>query len=197
MKKQLFIIIGLFMLLIASTQGIGEMQSKNDIYSNYDLSNSVYDFSNMTNDELRRIINDATKELGSRNVTDIVENEDGWVVWDGSGIKLTVMHNFKFTPSEKALSIETIIENKTNNYIEIEILDAAINGWQVSNDNMFVDPTNPGRKKKRKRNIYLQDAGISTLEEMKTIEVSFRIYNYNTQETICETKTLVLENNGN
>ncbi len=158
-----------------------------------------FDYSKMTNEELQTIIDKATEELNNRksnSANEYITTEEGWLVSDRDGVKITVTNHYSIEKSYNTpyldIYIYIIIENKSDNEVQVNINNMSINGWQVSDDIVWDEPVKPGLKSKQKHGLNLDDANVSNIEDIDVVEFSFVVKNYTTGKLLYETQALSL-----
>ena len=153
----------------------------------------AFDFSEMTDEELRSIIDQATNELNDRSKNDggYKTSDEGWIVLDEGDIKITVAGNFEIKEwfGTPYLDVKAIIENGSQSEIQVCIDNASINGWQISDDGIWDEPVKPGLKNRASYGLNLNDAGVNSIHEIDEIKFLFIVKSYPDGKTLYETGT--------
>lgn len=150
-----------------------------------------FDLSEMTDEELKSLIDEATKELNDRSKNDggYKTSDEGWIVFDEGDIKITIAGDFAIKEwfGTPYLGVQTVIENGSQNEIQVCIDNASINGWQISDDGIWDEPVKSGLKNKATYGLNLNDAGVNNIQDIRDIKFSFIVKNYPGGETLYET----------
>lgn len=129
------------------------------------------DFASMTDDDLNALIDSAKAEVERRDLTSNTENV---TVFDAQGVTIVITSfevdddSWLYKPS---LVAQLKAVNTSANDLSIYIDNVAINGWEVGNTGL-VDIA-AGHKEKDKFEFNLEDADVTTLDELETIEIKF------------------------
>ena len=138
------------------------------------------DLSTMSDDELTALIADAQQELNSRKATDETEQP---VLYDDNGIKWYIT-GYDMSSWSSYLTIDCVVENESNVDITLSVDTLTVNGWDVSS--WFYAQVSAGKKTKEELSFDLEDANISGVDEITSMEAAFKIYNSNTYNDIDE-----------
>lgn len=150
---------------------------------------AAVDWASMTADEIFAEIDNAKAELLKR---ELIGNTDNYTVFDEADVTI-VFKGYTITTDywlyETTLVIDFTIVNQSENDYEIFIDNAAINGWEV--DNMGYCSAAAGHKAKGQLWFDLEDAEITTQDELETLEISFR-YELPDQRKYAHTESVTL-----
>lgn len=153
------------------------------------LSTIVYaqdtDYSSLSDDELREIIQSARDELDRRKTA-----EDGnKILYDKDGIQVYFTGETSRTSTisdatYEKLNMETVVINNSDKNISVSFTDCSINGWETEAGG--VHDISAGKKKKDMVGFNLTLADITEAEEIDDIEYTLRIYDNDTYDDIDE-----------
>lgn len=138
------------------------------------------DLSTMSDEELTTLIADAQQELNSRKTTDQAEQP---VLYDDNGVKWYIT-GYDMSSWSSYLTINCVVENESNVDITLSVDTLTVNGWDVSS--WFYAQVSAGKKTKEELSFDFEDASISGVDEITSMEATFRIYNSNTYKDIDE-----------
>ena len=194
MKKRTVVLLVIAVLICkASAKAISNRPTPLPATGRKVTERKEFDFSEMTDEELQSLIDQATKELNDRSKNDggYKTSDEGWSVFDEDGIKITIAGNFGIKEwfGTPYLGVQTIIENGSQSEIQVCIDNASINGWQISDDGIWDDPVKPGLKNKATYGLNLNDAGVNSIQEIGEIKFSFIVKSYPDGKILYETGT--------
>lgn len=140
------------------------------------------DFAVMSDDELHALVDGARNELAKRELT----AAEGTVLFEQEGVTvyLTGEHEVK----SGYLDLEAVVVNDRDCTVAIAVNSASINGWNVFSGG--IGETSPGKKQKGMLSFSLEDASLSSfeeIEEIEEIELSIDLIDEDTYESIAET----------
>ncbi len=146
------------------------------------------DFAAMSDDELHALVDGARNELAKR---ELVAAEDTVLLeQDGVTVYLTGEHEIDYGGN---LKLQVVVVNDSDKAVDVYMDSASVNGWDVFN--IGVGDTSAGKKQKGTFTFGLEDADISTYEEVEEIEMELYLFDSDAFERIGETIPVVLHFN--
>lgn len=138
------------------------------------------DFASMTDDELLAVIDGARNEQAKRILTAAADT----VIVDQDGVTIYLTGNNRIDEYGPELFIEAVVVNDTDKNIDVYVDSASVNGWNV--EAYGITETSAGKKQKGEFSAYLDDAEVSTIEEIEEIELELYIADADEIERISE-----------
>lgn len=129
------------------------------------------DWASMDDATIQAEINNAHSELVKR---ELVGNTENVTVFDEAGITIvfkTMEVDDEDWAYKPALVVNTTIVSESSKDMEIGIHNAAINGWEVDNTGYYEIAA--GHKEKVSLKFKLEDADVTSFDELETLEISF------------------------
>ena len=129
------------------------------------------DLASMTDDDIYTLIDTAHSEIERRG---LLGNTENVTVFDEQGITI-VFSSFDVDPDnwlyKPALVAKGKVVNTSGNDMAIYIDNVAINGWEV--ESMGMVDIQAGHKEKEEFQFKLEDADVTALDELETMELTF------------------------
>ena len=125
------------------------------------------DFASMTDEELNTLIAGAQAELKSRSGGEEYWYNDGGIVVYPAGAS-------KFDNIMNTVDYAIAVENGSDKTINVSC-EFVVNGWEATTLGV-IDDVAPGKSKKDFASIFVKDFGVTSLEDVETLEVSIDIY---------------------
>ena len=136
------------------------------------------DFTAMSDDELHALVDGARNELAKRELTAAEDT----VIFEQDGVTVYLTGNHEVKGGY--LDLEAVVVNDRENMVAVALDTASINGWNVYSGG--IGETSPGKKQKGMFDFSLEQANISTFEEIEEIELSIHLIDEETYESITE-----------
>ena len=136
------------------------------------------DYAALTDDELHELIDSARIELTTR---ELVASEDVVLV-DVDGVQLYLTCVYDVHGEGRYVDFAAVMVNGGEGNRGVAIDEAYINGWEVYGSSL--GSIDAGKKQKGDLTFKLEDADISSFEEIEEIEIHFYVYNGDTYETL-------------
>ena len=135
------------------------------------------DFSGMSDVELNHLIEAAQAELKSRSGEETTANSDDMVILDHNDLTVTIKDlrvESDWLYGDSALIIDVVEVNNSDKKLNFNGSTISVNGWQV--DSSAYGELEAGKKSKGTFKLKLEDADISSLEEVKELEFVFTVF---------------------
>lgn len=164
MKKLLSIVLALILLVAIPCEAFAEN-----------------DLSALSDEELAALITDARMELAKRSLKAVADT----VLFEKDGVTVYTTGNNTFEDygDSQYLNVEVVVINDSDKKIAIVDDGASVNGWEVQY--YGIGDISAGKKKRGNIEFVVSDAGISAMEEIDDIEVTFQILDEDSYEVIC------------
>ena len=143
------------------------------------------DFTAMTDDELHALVDGARNELAKREL--VVAEDTVILEQEGVTVYLTGEHEIDYSGN---LNLEAVVVNDSDREISVFLDSASINGWDVFN--VGIGETSVGKKQKGFFLFQLEDAEISSYEEVEDIEMTLYLFDAEKFERVGEPVPVVV-----
>ena len=160
--------------------------------SSFALAESL-DYAAMTDEQLHTLIDSARAELLKRELS---ITGDNLLLFQQDGISLYITGGYdylSFGEKGRALKLEAIIINESEQEINIGIDNVAVNGWEVYGGSIL--KTGPGKKQKGAFEIRIYEAGFETYQEIQDFEFIFKVQASEGFKTIFKTSPITVHLN--
>lgn len=147
------------------------------------------DFASMTDEELHALVDGARNELANRELAATADT----VLIDQDDVKVYLTGEHKVSSNGSYLYMEAVVVNDSDKQISILIDSSSINGWDVFSTG--ISETNPGKKQKGEFDFSLEDAGISSYEEIEEIEMELYLFDSINYDRISDNISITLQFN--
>lgn len=137
------------------------------------------DFAAMSDEELHALVDGARNELAKRELT----AAEGTVLFEQEGVTVYLTGEHKIGYSGE-LELEAVVVNDSDLEVDVFLDSASINGWDVYNSG--IGEVSAGKKKKDYFAFNLEDAEISSYEEVEDIDMALYLVDEKEFERICE-----------
>lgn len=170
MKRFLAVLLGLILVFSAATAEV--------------------DLASMSNEELLSLMSEAKNELISRNAT---EASKVFIV-DQDNVKIYLTGNNYVKSGE--LRIEVVFINNTDKSLSVLSNGFVVNGWEISYPGI-ISETSPGAKNKDTFEVKMEDAEMSDITELESIQFSLRTFESSSKKSVdLETATVLFSEDG-
>ncbi len=151
------------------------------------------DYASMTDAQLHDIVNAARNELTRRELVaegkTLLFEQDGVSVYLTSGFEADSIH----TDAWYFMRAGVIVVNDSDINVRVGIESMSVNGWEVSNSGF--SSVSPGKKAKDELAFNAADTDITAVEEIETIEITFRLSNADTYRFFADVPAITLHFN--
>lgn len=144
------------------------------------------DFASMTDEELHALVDGARNELANRELSATADT----VLVDQDGVKVYLTGENRVSSSGTYLYLEAVVVNDSDKKVSVGVDTSSINGWDVYGGG--IGETNSGKKQKGEFSFSLEDADISSYEELEDLEMELYLYDADAYERIGEIIPVVL-----
>ena len=138
------------------------------------------DLKGMSDAELSALISQAQQELNSRRAA---SGEEQIVLYNANGIYWYIT-DYEESDWTSYLTINSIIENKSDKNVTLSIDTLSVNGWDVST--FVYAQVSAGKKAKQEIAFDLSDASVEKASEITTMEAAIQLLNSDSYKTIDE-----------
>lgn len=138
------------------------------------------DLKGMSDSELSALIAQAQQELNSRKAA---AGDEQIVLYDANGI-IWYITDYEESDWSSYLTINSIVENKSDQNVTLSVDTLSVNGWDVST--FVYAQVSAGKKAKQEISFDLSDASVEKASEITTMEVAIQILNSDSYKTIDE-----------
>ena len=149
------------------------------LYTSAETNN---DYSIFSDEDLRQMIKNARIELSTREAR---ENAEYITVMDNNGVQVLFLGTFGFESpySRDKVFLDYIIINNSDIEVFFTLNDTTLNGWSQISTTGFRSVA-PKTKIKNAIGFYLNDAGISELDELEDLQFVLNCVNSSTWENV-------------
>lgn len=152
------------------------------------------DYAAMSSEQLHVVIDAARNELAKRELT-LAENtvlfeQDGVTVYLTSGFKADAIA----TDTMHFMRAGVVVVNDSERNINVAIDSMAVNGWDVNS--VGFSKIAAGKKQKDELTFNAADTDITTVEEIETVEITFRLSDADTYMFFADVAPITLHYNG-
>lgn len=151
------------------------------------------DYASMTDAQLHDIVDAARNELTKRELV----AEGKTLLFEHDGVSVYLTGDFKadslHTDSMHFMRASVIVVNDSDINVRVGVDSMSVNGWEVSNSGF--SSVSPGKKLKDELTFNAVDTDITTVEEIETIEITFRLSNADTYMFFADVPTVTLHFN--
>lgn len=137
------------------------------------------DYTAMNDEELHALVDGARNELAKRELNAAEDT----VIFEQEGVEVYLTGEHEVL-GEAYLDLEAVVINDSDKSISLMVDSASINGWDVFCDGIY--EVSSGKKKKGALEFNLEDAEISSYEEVEDIEISFYLVDNESYDNITE-----------
>ena len=138
------------------------------------------DLKGMSDTELSALISQAQQELNSRRAA---SGEEQIVLYNANGIYWYIT-DYEKSDWTSYLTINSIVENKSDKNVTLSIDTLSVNGWDVST--FVYAQVSAGKKAKQEIAFDLSDASVEKASEITTMEAAIQVLNSDSYKTIDE-----------
>lgn len=136
-------------------------------------------FSAMTDEELHDLINGARNELKTRELN----AEADMILFEQDGITVYLTGEYETYGSDSTyVDLKVIVVNDSDKDVNIQVDSVTVNGWDVYGSG--ISGITAGHKKKGELGLKIDDADITTFEEIEEVEFNLYIYDSTAWERI-------------
>ena len=151
------------------------------------------DYASMTDTQLHDIVDAARNELTKRELV----AEGKTLLFERNGVSVYLTSDFKadsfHTDSMHFMRASVIVVNDSDINVRVGVESMSVNGWEVSNSGF--SSVSPGKKLKDELTFNAVDTDITTVEEIETIEITFRLSNADTYMFFADVPAITLHFN--
>ncbi|MBR1643534.1 MAG: hypothetical protein IJ683_14580 [Butyrivibrio sp.] len=129
------------------------------------------DYSAMSVEELNEVVNSARNEILKKTTA----QDKLYLVDDPSGVSMYLTGNGE-NGWLGTYDIEVVVINNTTTNLSIYFDNIVVNGWETNALYSSISSTSAGRKQKAALSLQLEEAEISSSDEIEEVEISFHTY---------------------
>ena len=146
------------------------------------------DYASMTDDQLHAIVDAARNELAKRELV----AEGDTLLFEKDGVSVYLTSDFEAN-SYGRMRAKVVIINDSDKNMGVGIDSLCVNGWELTT--LGFSTVSAGKKSKDELYFDGEDAEITSVEEIETIEITFHTYDGDTYQTISKIDPVTLHFN--
>lgn len=153
------------------------------------------DYASMTDEQLHAVIDAARNELVKRELV-----ADGkTLLFEKEGVSVYLTSDFKAdtlaTDSMHFMRASVIVVNDSEKKVHVAIDSMSVNGWEVTCSGFSA--VSPGKKSKDEIYFNAVDTDVTTVEEIETVSITFRLSDADTYRFFADVDPITLHFNVN
>lgn len=147
----------------------------------------------MTDEQLHAIIDSARNELAKREI--VLDGKT--LLFEKEGVSVYLTSDFKsdalVTDSMHYMRAQVIVVNDSDRNVSVAIDSMAVNGWDVNSSGF--SKIAAGKKQKDDLAFNAVDTDVTSVEEIETIEITFRLSDADTYKFFADVDPISLHFN--
>ncbi len=151
------------------------------------------DYPSMTDEQLHAVIDAARNELSKREL--VLDGKT--LLFEKEGVSVYLTSDFKadtiVTDSWHYMRASVIVVNDSDLNVRVGIDSMSVNGWEVSCTGF--SSVAPGKKSKDELYFNALDTDVTSVEEIETVEITFRLANADTYMYFADVEPITLHFN--
>lgn len=151
------------------------------------------DYPSMTDEQLHAVIDAARNELSKREL--VLDGKT--LLFEKEGVSVYLTGDFKedsfTTDSLHYMRAEVIVVNDSDLNVRVGIDSMSVNGWEVSCSGFSA--VSAGKKVKDELYFNAVDTDVTSVEEIETVEITFRLSNADTYKFFADVEPITLHFN--